>query len=76
MQAPITVYSGNRKMKQVNLDQIRVSRADSLYGPGKRVSVDLFGGRVGENPQVGLAGNKASVVSFLRGLASYIEGKE
>ncbi len=76
MQAPITVYSGSRKMKQVSLDQIRVSRADSLYGPGKRVSVDLFGGRVGENPQVGLAGNKASVVSFLRGLASYIESKE
>ena len=76
MQGQITIFSGSRKMKQVSLDQVRVSRTDSLYGPGRRVSVDLFGGRVGENPKVGLAGNKASVVSFLRGLATYIESKE
>ena len=76
MQGPITVFSGSRKIKQVSLDQIRVSRAESLYGDGKRVCVDMFGGRVGENPQLGLAGNKASVVSFLRGLATYIESKE
>ena len=76
MQGQITIFSGSRKMKQVSLDQVRVSRTDSLYGPGRRVSVDLFGGRVGENPQLGLAGNKESVVSFLRGLASYIESKE
>ena len=76
MQGPITVFSGSRKIKQVSLDQIRVSRAESLYGDGKRVCVDMFGGRVGENPQLGLAGNKESVVSFLRGLASYIESKE
>lgn len=76
MQGPITVFSGSRKVKQVSLEQIRVSRAESLYGDGKRVCVDMFGGRVGENPQLGLTGNKASVVSFLRGLASYIESKE
>lgn len=76
MPGPITVFSGSRKMKQVRLDQIRVSRAESLYGSGKRVCVDMFGGRIGENPQVGITGSKESVVSFLRGLATYIESKE
>ncbi len=76
MQGPITVFSGSRKMKQVSLDQVRISRADSLYGPGKRVSVDLFGRTVGETSKLGIAGSKASVVSFLRGLATYIESEE
>ena len=76
MQSPVTIYSGRGKMKQVHLDQVRVSRSDSLYGPGRRVSVDFFGARVGETSKLGIAGSKASVVSFLRGLATYIESKE
>lgn len=72
----ITIYSGKRVMHQVNLDKIRISRAESITGKGKRIAVDLFGSRVGENPKLGLAGDKASVVCFLRRLASQIESKE
>ena len=76
MQAPITIYSGSRVMKRVNVEQVRILSEESLYGPARRVCVDLFGGRTGEHPKLGLTGEKASVVSFLRRLASQIESKE
>lgn len=72
----ISIYSKGRVLEQVEIDKVRISCSDSIYGNGKCVSVDLFGMRAGENPLLGIGGDLQSVVAFLRGLAKKLEQKD
>jgi hypothetical protein len=70
----ITVLHGSR-MIPLEVEKIRVCKADSIYGDDRRVLVDLFGSRVGERSKLGLTGSKENVCRFLRKLADKIEAK-
>lgn len=72
----ITIYSGTRKLSTVKLEQVRLTRTNSLYGPSRRISVDLFGGRVGETTKLGMTGSKESMVAFLKGLVRKLESAD